>query len=403
MMSMTRNAAAVSGGVQGRIQPIAVKRQRIVSIDALRGLVMLVMLVDHTREFFYLHAQVSDPMTIATTPPGLFFSRLAAHVCAPVFVLLTGLAAWLYAEGRALEQRRAVASSFLLKRGLFLVALEWTIVNFAWTFDPTPAIVYLQVIWAIGLSMIALAAIVHLPRTLVVVLGLAIVLGHNLLDPIAIAPGEQGHAIWAVLHDRGLLDLPFGGQARTSYPVLPWIGVIALGWSIGPWFAQAVDRVQRRSRLLVAGGGALALFAILRTINGYGEPLPWQDGGGTLATVMSYLNLTKYPPSADFLLLTLGTGVILLSAIDRMPARVTTLLAVFGSAPLFFYILHLYAVHALNIAAGLVLGMDGKLVSVPNVAALWLVAALVAVPCWFACRSFAAFKRTRTGWWWRYL
>ncbi|MEG8042826.1 hypothetical protein QP164_08720 [Sphingomonas sp. LR59] len=118
---------------------------------------------------------------------------------------------------------------------------------------------------------------------------------------------------------------------------------------------------------------------------------------------MSYLNLTKYPPSADFLLLTLGTGVILLAAIERMPARVTTLLAVFGSAPLFFYILHLYAVHALNIAAGLVLGSDGKLVSVPNVAALWLVAALVAVPCWFACRSFAAFKRTRTGWWWRYL
>ncbi|MEG8017751.1 DUF1624 domain-containing protein [Sphingomonas sp. LR55] len=252
-MSMTRNAAVVSGEAQARVQPTSAKRQRIVSIDALRGLVMLVMLVDHTREFFYLHAQVSDPMTIATTPPGLFFSRLAAHVCAPVFVLLTGLAAWLYAEGRAPEQRRAAASSFLLKRGLFLVALEWTIVNFAWTFDPTPAIVYLQVIWAIGLSMIALAAIVHMPRRLVVVLGLAIVLGHNLLDPIAIAPGEQGHAIWAVLHDRGLLDLPFGGQARTSYPVLPWIGVIALGWSIGPWFAQAVDRVQRRSRLLVAG------------------------------------------------------------------------------------------------------------------------------------------------------
>ncbi|WP_235525746.1 DUF1624 domain-containing protein [Sphingomonas sp. Leaf34] len=403
-MSMMITAAAVSNDALARTTPpIATKRQRIVSIDALRGLVMLLMLVDHTREFFYSHAPVSDPMTIATTPPALFFTRSAAHLCAPVFVLLTGLAAWLYAEGRAPDERRAAASSFLVKRGMFLVALEWTIVNFAWTFDPTPALVYLQVIWAIGLSMIALAAILHLPRPLVVAFALVIVLGHNLLDPVAIAPGEHGHVIWAVLHDRGLLDLPFGGQARTSYPVLPWIGVIALGWAIGPWFARTVDRIERRRRLLVAGGGALVSFAILRTIDGYGEPLLREHDGGTLATVMSFLNLTKYPPSADFLLLTLGIGVILLAAIERMPARVTTVLAVFGSAPLFFYILHLYVVHALNNAAGWVLGVDGTLVSVPNVMALWLVAGLIAVPCWFACRSFAAFKRTQTGWWWRYL
>lgn len=411
-ISMMTNAAAVPGAAQVRAarvaqpiaaQPIAAKRQRIGSIDALRGLVMLLMLVDHTREYFYSHAPVSDPMSLATTPPALFFTRFAAHLCAPIFVLLTGLAAWLYAEGRDPERRSAAASSFLLKRGVFLVALEWTVVNFAWTFDPTPAIVYLQVIWAIGLSMIALAAIVHLPRRLVVALGLAIVLGHNVLDPIAFAPGEPGHVIWAVLHDRGMLDLPFGGQARTSYPVLPWIGMIALGWAIGPWFARAVDRDARRRRLLLAGSAALMLFAILRMINGYGEPRAWQGGGGTLATVMSILNLTKYPPSADFLLLTGGIGLILLVAIERMSARVTTVLAVFGSAPLFFYVLHLYTLHALNIAAALVLGATGPLVSVPDVAWIWLVATVVAVPCWFACRSFAAFKRTRTGWWWRYL
>ncbi|RZM29963.1 MAG: DUF1624 domain-containing protein, partial [Sphingomonas sp.] len=216
---------------------------------------MLLMLVDHTRELFYYPMQVSDPMTLATTPPTLFFTRLAAHLCAPVFVLLTGLAAGLYADARERqgEDGRVAASAFLLKRGLFLVVLEVTVVNFAWSFDPTPAIVYLQVIWVIGLSMIALAALVHLPRIAVLVLGLAIVLGHNLLDPITFTPDQPGYVAWSMLHDRGFIDLPFGARARTSYPLLPWIGVIALGWSIGPWFARDVDQDVRRRRLVVTG------------------------------------------------------------------------------------------------------------------------------------------------------
>ncbi|SFO39590.1 DUF1624 domain-containing protein [Sphingomonas sp. OK281] len=383
---------------------------RIVSIDALRGFVMLLMLVDHTREFFYLNRQVSDSMTLATTPPDLFFTRLAAHLCAPVFVLLTGLAAWLYADARARhgEHGRTAASGCLLKRGLFLVALEWTVINFAWTFDVTPDTVFLQVIWAIGVAMIALAALVHLPRALVLGLGLAIVLGHNLLDPIAIAAGEPGHAAWAILHDRGYIDLPFGVRARTSYPVLPWIGVIALGWSIGPWFAQGIAPTERRRRLLLAAVASLGLFAVLRAVDIYGEPLPWQAGATPLATIMSILNLTKYPPSADFLLLTLGIGLLLLAAFERAPARLSATLAVFGAAPLFFYILHLYVVHALNRVAGAVMGSGGAgsgggLISVPSVAGIWLVAAAVAIPCWFACRAFGPFKRRHTGWWWRYL
>ncbi len=381
-------------------------RARIVSIDALRGFVMLLMLVDHTREFFYYHMQVSDPMALPATPPALFFTRLAAHLCASVFVLLTGLAASLYAESRTVEGGggNAAASSFLLKRGLFLVALEWTIVNFAWTFDPTPATVFLQVIWVIGLSMIALAALVHLPRTAVLVLGLAITLGHNLLDPIAVTPDQPGYVAWTVLHDRGFIDLPFGAKARTSYPLLPWIGVIALGWSIGPWFARNVDRDVRRRRLLLAGAAAIALFAVLRAINGYGEPLPWQVGTTPLATVMSVLNLTKYPPSADFLLLTLGIGLVLLALFERASVRLNGVLVVFGSAPLFFYILHLYLLHGVNRLSGAVVGGASEgLVGVPNVASIWLVAAAVAVPCWFACRWFGRFKRTHTGWWWRYL
>lgn len=372
---------------------------RIASIDGLRGLVMLLMLVDHTREFFFLHAQVSDPMDVATTPPALFFTRLAAHLCAPIFVALTGIAAWLYAQPRG---GAPAASAFLAKRGLFLIALELTVVSFAWTFDPTPDRIFLQVIWAIGLSMLALAALVRLPRAAVAAIGLAILFGHNLLDPIHITAGEPGHALWAVLHDRGLIDLPWGGDARTSYPLLPWIGVIALGYAVGPWFARGVDAAWRGRALVIAGATALALFAVLRTINLYGEPLPWSWQPDALGTAMSFLNLTKYPPSADFLLLTLGIGALLLAGMERVRQTPLRVLAVFGSAPLFFYILHLYALHVLNRVVGMVTGADG-LMSVPNVWALWLLAAAVAVPCWFACRRFAAFKRGSSAWWVRYL
>ena len=379
------------------IRPAAA-RIRIESIDALRGLVILLMLVDHAREFFFIHAQVSDPMDVTATSPALFFTRLTAHLCAPVFVALTGLSAWLYASKKG---GAPAASAFLFKRGLFLIFLELTLVNFAWTFSLTPTTVFLQVIWVIGLSMMALAALVHLPRPLLIALGLIIVLGHNLLDPITVAEGAPGHAIWAVLHDRGYIDLPWGGQARTSYPLLPWIGVIALGYGIGPWFVA--EGTVRRRRLIALGVAMLALFALLRTINLYGDQ-PWTAQTDLLHTVMSVLNLTKYPPSADFLLATLGIGALLLAALEQAPRRLVGLLAIFGGAPLFFYLIHLYALHLLNLGALVALGPNqGESFSLPGVGWIWLLAVAVAVPGWFACRWFGEVKRHSTQWWMKYL
>ena len=379
------------------IRPAAA-RIRIESIDALRGLVILLMLVDHAREFFFIHAQVSDPMDVTATSPALFFTRLTAHLCAPVFVALTGLSAWLYASKKG---GAPAASAFLFKRGLFLIFLELTLVNFAWTFSLTPTTVFLQVIWVIGLSMMALAALVHLPRPLLIALGLIIVLGHNLLDPITVAEGAPGHAIWAVLHDRGYIDLPWGGQARTSYPLLPWIGVIALGYGIGPWFVA--EGTVRRRRLIALGVAMLALFALLRTINLYGDQ-PWTSQTDLLHTVMSVLNLTKYPPSADFLLATLGVGALLLAALEKAPRRLVSLLAIFGGAPLFFYLIHLYALHLLNLGALVALGPNqGESFSLPGVGWIWLLAVAVAVPGWFACRWFGEVKRHSTQWWMKYL
>jgi uncharacterized membrane protein len=376
-------------------------RSRIESIDALRGLVILLMLVDHTREFFFLHAQVSDPMDVAATSPALFATRLAAHLCAPVFVALTGLAAFLYGDAKGSPN---APSAFLFKRGLFLVALEWTVINFAWTFDLTPATVFLQVIWVIGLSMIALAALLHLPRAALIAVGLVITLGHNLLDGLTFADGSWSNMVWAVLHERGHIALPWGGTARTSYPLLPWIGAIALGYAIGPWFRGTVASSDRRRRLILSGAAALALFLALRIVNIYGEPLPWSVGPDAVHSAMSFFNLTKYPPSADFLLLTLGGGAMLLAAFERLPGALRVILVTFGSVPLFFYILHLYLLHLLNQLASLVWpAADAGFVSVPGVGWIWLLAIAVAIPSWFACRWFTARKRASNQWWMRYL
>ncbi|MGV7032741.1 DUF1624 domain-containing protein [Methylobacterium symbioticum] len=363
---------------------------RIGSIDALRGLVMVLMLVDHVREFFYLHAQVRDPMDLAATPTDLVLTRAASHLCAPVFILLTGLSASLYGQRHGKRE----AAAFLLKRGLLLILLEATLVNLAWTRSLFPPILYLQVIWAIGLSMVALAGLLALPRTLLAGLALLIMLGHNLLDGLVLHTGEPGYVLWSILHQRGMIGLPWGGVARTSYPVLPWIGVIAAGYVLGSLFSDGV-RPERRQRSLAALGlSALCAFLILRAVNGYGEPVPWQPGLGPLATMLSFINLTKYPPSADFLLLTLGLGLCLLALFERVPARMLVWLRVFGGAPMFFYLLHLALLRLLHDGAqafGLA-GASGR-IEAGSPADLWLIAAGLSMPLWLACRWMVALKR----------
>ncbi len=365
--------------------------QRIESIDRLRGLVMLLMLVDHAREFFFIGHQVADPMDLAATSPALFLTRLAAHLCAPVFVALTGLAAWLYGQQRS----TADTAAFLLKRGAFLIVLEVTLVGFAWSFALPPTTIYLQVIFAIGMSMVALAALVYLPRAAVAAIGVGIVAGHNLLDPVSLPPGGAGHAVWAVLHDRGYIALGDGLRARTSYPVLPWIGVIALGYTVGPWFV--LERGARRRRLAIAGVAMLGAFVALRALNLYGDPVPWGAEGGMGQTAMAFVNLTKYPPSLDFLLLTLGIGALLLAAWDAQPGGA---LAVMGGAPLFFYLLHLDVLHLAKVAWVALAGGEGE---VPSVAWVWLIAAVAAPPVWWATRWFAQVKPRRHRGWLRYL
>lgn len=375
---------------------------RLLSIDALRGLVILFMLLDHVRETFYLHMQVADPMDVAQTDPALFMSRTLAHLCAPVFILLTGLSAFLYGEK---HQGRAAAAAFLFRRGLFLLLLEFTLVNFAWTFQFPPQVIYLQVIWAIGLSMLALSALLWLPRAALLALGLLLVGGHNLLDDLQFAPQSWLHIPWAVLHDRGWIDVTQDLRLRTSYPVLPWIGVIALGYAIGPWFAGGSGPLQRRRALLAAGVGALLAFALLRLLNGYGEQ-PWAYGDSSVQTLMSLFNVTKYPPSLQFLALTLGVGLLLLVAFERRnDARLTGYLAVFGAAPMFFYLLHLYVLKLLYLAALAIWGANqGAYFGFDSMGPVWLTTLVLMLALFDPVRRFAALKaRRRDIAWLKYL
>ena len=376
---------------------------RLTSIDQLRGTVIVLMLLDHVRETFYLHAQVADPMAVDQTEPALFVSRLLAHLCAPVFVLLTGLSAWLYASGRP-DGRRA-ASAFLLKRGLFLVVLELLVVNVAWTLQFPPSVVYLQVIWAIGISMIALAGLLWLPRGALGVLALAVIAGHNLLDGVRVQGDGALAVLWKVLHQRDWITVTDGLRLRTSYPVLPWIGVIALGWVIGPWFARGGDALRRQRRLWMAGAGALLAFVLLRAVNVYGDS-PWQSSATLGSTLMSFFNVTKYPPSLLFLLLTLGIGLLVLRLYEQpRVARALAPLADIGAAPMFFYLLHLYVLKLLYVLAEARWGQThGGYFAVDHVASLWVITAVLALVLYWPTRAFARFKaRRRDLAWLRYL
>ncbi len=352
---------------------------------------MLIMLVDHVRERFYLHHPVADPMVVSETEPALFFTRLSAHLCAPIFVFLTGLAAWLYAHPTDGVLRSA--KGFLLKRGLFLVFLEISLINFSWfgTYD----ILYLQVIWVIGLCMITLAFASNLPRYWIGGIGILIVFGHNLLDPITFIPEEFGYSFWTILHDRGFLVYDGALEVKISYPVLPWIGVIFLGFFAGPLFGSKVDRAHRAKILLGLGAGSLLLLAFLRGLNLYGERLHWQVWQESMYTAMDLLNFTKYPPSLDFLLLTLGIGFLLLAWFEKADTRWSRVLQVFGSAPMFFYVVHLYVlllayllfVRIFAFESGGYLGFD-------HLWQVWLTAGVLAVALYFPTRWFRNYKRS---------
>ena len=320
--------------------------RRVESIDLVRGMVMVLMVLDHVRDFFG-DSRV-DPTDLAETTPALFFTRWITHFCAPTFVLLAGIGASL----RGARRSRGELSRYLLVRGAWLIFLEQTWGN-VFLFFTYPHFVLALVLWAIGWSMIALAALIYLPRAVTGLLGVAMIAGHNLFDGVRF-DGNLASPIWGILHAPGLRRLPGDIPILVGYPLIPWIGVMAIGYAIGPLFLRPTGR--RRPILFAAGLGAIAGFVVLRALNGYGDPRPWSTQANPVFTAMSFLNCQKYPPSLLFLLMTLGVSGLGLAALDRGAGRLVAPLRVVGRVPLFFYLLQWPLAHGLAVLAATLRG-----------------------------------------------
>jgi uncharacterized membrane protein len=344
------------------------------------------MALDHTRDFF--SGAPFDPLDLARTNPALFLTRWVTHFCAPSFVLLAGAGAYLYgAHGRS----RAQVARFLLVRGLLLILLEHTLVRFGWFFISQPGFYLAQVIWALGWCLLALAALVWLPLPLIGAFGALLIAGHNLLDGLSAAQLGLPAWLWTVLHQPGPVRLGPAAELYVLYPLIPWIGVMALGYALGPLLRSPA----RRRALVVLGAGLTLAFLLLRAANVYGDPQPWRPRADPLLSLLAFVNTEKYPPSLLFLLLTLGPALIGLALLDRPPGPLGRFLITYGRVPLFFYLVHLPLIHALDLLAG-----AGRGFGLPVVFAVWL---LVVALLYLPCRWFAALKQRRTEWWWSLL
>ena len=368
---------------------------RIVSIDVLRGLVMAVMALDHTRDFFGTSG--FNPRDVME--PALFLTRWVTHFCAPTFIFLAGLSAFLYGRGRSTEE----LSRFLLIRGLWLILIDLTLIKFGWRFELDLYRLSAGVIFVIGASMVALAALIWLPRWAIAGVSLIMIAGHNLFD--GVRAEELGGASWAwhLLHEPGLVPLGHGVNLYVLYPLIPWIGVMAAGYLLGP-VMQLEERT--RQRVLFGLGAAVTLgFIVLRATNLYGDPAPWTPQQTLLSTVLSFLNCEKYPPSLLYLMMTLGPALMLLASFEHARGAFARLLATFGQVPFFYYVVHLYLIHALAVAT--TFAMTGVLTRTPTIGlglpGIYFVWLLVLVLLYPICRWFAELKERGSGWWWSYL
>ncbi len=328
------------------MQESLTRTKRIESIDLLRGIVMVIMALDHVRDYFHAGNFLYSPDDMTQTNAPVFFTRWLTHFCAPVFVFLAGTSAFLVGERKTKKE----LSLFLLKRGLWLMLLELTVISFAWNFDPGFLFFRLQVIWVLGLGMVIMSLLIYLPPKLILVTGLIILFAHNLLDNIHATGNSWRDILWGELHERKRFTI--GGHIiSTGYPIIPWLGIMMLGYCFGGLYKKGMDAALRKKWLLILGSAAIVLFLLLRGINIYGDMKPWELQHSHVLTICSFLNVTKYPPSLLYTLMTLGPALILLRLLEKPLNRMGTMLARIGRVPLFFYILHLFLIHLLAIGA----------------------------------------------------
>jgi uncharacterized membrane protein len=380
----------------------AVKTMRLESIDLLRGVVMIIMALDHTRDYFHNSAFVFNPEDLGQTNVLLFFTRWVTHFCAPVFVFLAGVSAYLYGA----KKSRKELSFFLLTRGFWLLFTELFIISLLRTFNPAYHFFNLQVIWAIGISMIVLSAIIYMKWPFILLTGIILVAAHNLLDGIHVPGNNFLSFLWSVLHEPARFTIrPV--SVNVHYPLLPWIGIMAIGYCAGILYSRSFDPVKRKKTLLSLGFGAIVLFIILRSGNLYGDAAHWSIQKNTAFSILSFLNVTKYPPSLLYTLATLGPACIVLALSEKPLNTLTEKIAVFGRVPMFYYLAHIFLIHLLAVIGAIILGYDWSdmvLSGRVNAAAqlkgygfdlhivytVWAGVVLILYPL---CKSFDSYKR----------
>jgi uncharacterized membrane protein len=385
---------------------VPVKSKRIHSIDLLRGTVMIIMALDHVRDYFHAGAFQFDPTDLSRTDVPLFFTRWITHFCAPVFTFLAGASAFL----NGTKKTKKELSFFLFSRGLWLVLAEVLIVTLGWTFNPLYPVLILQVIWALGVSMMVLSVMIYLPQTVMLIIGLALIAGHNLLDA---PPSQSTSFLMSALHEQHFFFMkPF--SVMLGYPLLPWIGIMLTGYAFGQLYLPTFDAGKRQKALITLGLGAIALFILIRFINIYGDPRPWSSQKNALFTFLSFLNTTKYPPSLLYILMTLGPSMLFLAFTEKPLNRFTEKLVTIGRVPMFFYLLHIYLIHALAVAAAALSGykwsdmvltgwvsansqLQGYGYSLAFVFALWIIIIIGVYPL---IKWYDNYKRVNRDKWW---
>lgn len=389
-------------------------KYRIESIDILRGLVMLIMAIDHIRDFFH---GSPEPTDLAVTTPILFFTRWITHFCAPTFVFLSGISAFLAGTRRT----RGQLSAFLITRGLWLLVVEVGLITFAITLNPFYNVLILQVIWAIGASMILLGILVRLRASLLFigVVGMAIFFGHNIIDKVNF--GHVTQTFWwrLLLSSNGFGAFYPTGVNRgilMAYALLPWTGVMMLGYVFGMVYKSSFDALKRKKILLNTGLALLALFFLFRYFNIYGDPAPWSIQKTTSLSIISFFNVTKYPCSLLYLCMTLGTALIILALTEHVKNKFTAILIVFGNVPFFYYLCHWYLMRLFTIIVFFVQGYNSSQIVNPkqpllfqpdgfgfNLFGVYILWVIIITILYFPCRWFSNYKKTHRQWWLSYL
>ena len=383
-----------------------ITKPRIQSIDLLKGLVMVIMALDHVRDYFHYSAFYFDPADPTQSTLPIFFTRFITHFCAPTFCFLAGTSAFMVGKRKS----KSELSSFLLKRGLWLVFIEMTIVNFSWYFDIFFRSPGLLVIWSLGISMIVLAGLIHLPRKFILAFSLLLILAHNLLDTVH----YDGNVLWAILHEFKFFKLTDGVEFIVAYPIIPWIAVMSLGYYFGAFYDTNYDSIRRKKLFNLIGISAIVAFVILRFSNVYGDPVLYKDYETTTKDLISFFNPSKYPPSLLYLLMTLGTAFLFLANAEKLKGKVVDFFSTFGRVPFFYYILHLYLIHIVALLFAELSGfgwqtmiLEDWVTETPRLKGygfpLWVVYAVwigVIVLLYPLCKKFDTYKQAHKEKWW---